>query len=1144
MTVIREALRDRILLLDGAMGTEIQRYALTEADFSAALQLPNLPAQKGNNDVLVLTRPDVIAGIHRAYLEAGADIISTCTFNAQRISQADYGTSSLVRDINLAAARLARAEADKMPSRRFVAGSIGPTGRLLSLEAEDSPLTFDVVEDAYLEQIEALIEGGVDLLLIETIVDTLNAKAAISAASKAMEKLGRKVDIMISATLSDTGRTLSGQTVEAFVTSVMHARPLSIGLNCSFGAPGLLPYLRQLSKACPVAVSVHPNAGLPNANGGYDDTPSQMAAEMAVFLDEGLVDIIGGCCGTTPEHIAALCRLIDGNHAVRRCPRDVSGILSLSGTERLEAKDTFVNVGERCNVAGSRKFLRLIGEGAQGEALSIARKQIADGAMVLDINMDDAMLDARVEMRRFVRALCADSDTAGTPLMIDSSDFAVITAALKSIQGKSIVNSLSLKEGEDVFVRRAREVHRLGAALVVMAFDEEGQATTYERKIQICQRAYRILTQTVGFAPEDIIFDPNILTVATGIAEHNDYAYDYVRAAQWISQNLPGTRISGGLSNLSFAFRGNNPLREAMHAVFLYKAVNHGLSMAIMNPSTAVTYDDVEPQLREAIDDVLFAKRDAEAIERLTAIASEMSKPADKEAESTRSKPEISPIEALQQAIIHADESSLEPLINQALDTLGTGIAVVSGPLMAGMDEVGRRFAEGRLFLPQVVKAAATMRRAVAILEPHLGASDSDNLNANSPLAVVATVKGDVHDIGKNIAAIVMRCNNIRIIDLGVMVPPEKIVETVLAERPDFVGLSGLITPSLGEMAEVLRQLKAAGVSVPVMIAGATTSATHTAVTLAPLYDGPVIHLRDASQNPVVVSRLYDKSSAAEWVDNLRREQQALREQYAAKAAPQKASASQRPNFEHPSKEAPFTGVRTLEPIAVAEVRKHIDWRYFSHAWRMKPGSEEEKALIADAEKLLDKLEKLPEMAMQARLGFLKARSAGDTIVITASEHCGCPSCTETYTVNTPRQNASHPEPLALSDFVSPEPGDTIGVFAVTVAKTFTDRLEALKQGDDEYQALLMQTVGDRLAEATASLVHDRVAANAGWKGIRPAIGYPALPSQKEIFTLDKMLNLSEIGIRLTENGAMSPNASIAGFIIGHPNARYFDAKN
>ena len=909
---LRKALceRRRPLILDGAMGTMIQTYGLREEDYRGDYDLPG--QQTGNNDLLCLTRPDIIADIHRRYVNAGADIITTNTFNAQRISLADFGCEHLVRDINLAAVRIAR-EAGSA----FVVGSVGPTNKSLSMSPDISDpalraITFDELAEAYLEQMTALIEGGVDALLIETIFDTLNAKAAVYAADSAMRQSGKAVPVMLSATVSDrSGHLLSGQTLDAFVISIAHTpQLLSIGLNCSFGATDMLPHLRELQTLVgqlnahtrePIYISAYPNAGLPNQLGQYDETPELMAVHVRPFLEEGLVDIIGGCCGTTDEHIKAIKRESANakRHEVNNAPKD--SLLTLSGLSplTLTTEVGFINVGERCNVAGSRKFLRLIKEKSYEEAIEIARKQVEDGALVLDINLDDGLLDTQAEMCHFLNLLAAEPDVCRVPFMIDSSRWEVIRTALGCIQGKSIVNSISLKEGEQVFLDHAREIRRRGAAVIVMAFDEEGQATTYERRIQVCERAYCLLTEQVGFPSEDIIFDPNILAIATGMPEHDRYALDFIRATAWIKENLPGAHVSGGVSNLSFSFRGNNYLREAMHSVFLYHARKAGMDMAIVNPATSVTYDDIPAEQLEMLEDAILARRE-DACERLVedpplappvregnagAQLSSDSEALPLTGERGEGLPgNVTAASRLISALRRGDTSTLEADLTDAMKEYPSPVAIIEGPLMEGMNLVGKLFGEGKMFLPQVVKTARTMKRAVEILQPYITAhqaNTSETSASDKPSILVATVKGDVHDIGKNIVATVMACNGYEVIDLGVMVPAETIVEKALELKPNVIGLSGLITPSLEEMVHTVHLLDQAGISVPVMIGGATTSALHTALKIAPVYHGPVLHVCDASQNAPLAAPFLNPETAAEATASLEAEQEALRSQAA-----------------------------------------------------------------------------------------------------------------------------------------------------------------------------------------------------------------------------------------------------------------------
>ena len=888
---MRQQIKERILVLDGAMGTMIQQYNLTESDFRGERFREIQGQLKGNNDLLCLTRPDVIEEIHRRYLEAGADIIETNTFNATRVSMADYHMQDYCREINLEAARLARRLADeytqKNPEKpRFVAGSVGPTNKTCSMSPDvNNPafraLTYDELLEAYCEQMEALIEGGVDAILIETIFDTLNAKVAIQAAELSMQKMGRKLPLMLSVTVSDiAGRTLSGQTLDAFLASVQHADLFSVGLNCSFGARQLKPFLEQLAKRAPYYISAYPNAGLPNSLGQYDQSPEEMAAEVKEYIDEGLVNIIGGCCGTTEEYIARYQELI--KDAKPHIPAPEPQSLWLSGLELLEVTPeiNFVNVGERCNVAGSRKFLRLINEKKYEEALSIARQQVEDGALVLDINMDDGLLDAAEEMTTFLNLIASEPEIARVPLMIDSSKWEVVLAGLKCVQGKCIVNSISLKEGEDIFIEHARTIRRYGAAVIVMAFDEKGQADTFARKIEVCERAYRILTEKVGFAPQDIIFDPNVLAVATGIEEHNNYAVDFIQATGWIRKHLPGAHISGGVSNLSFSFRGNNYIREAMHAVFLYHAIREGMDMGIVNPATSVLYTDIPADVLERIEDVVLNRR-PDAAERLIETAERLK--AEKENKDTSAaavnhlkwREGTTVEERLQYALVKGLGDFLEEDLQEALSRYPNAVSIIEGPLMAGMNHVGDLFGAGKMFLPQVVKTARTMKKAVAILQPYIEAGKQEGARSAGKI-LVATVKGDVHDIGKNIVSVVMACNGYEVIDLGVMVPAEQIVETAIREKVDIVGLSGLITPSLEEMVHVVSEMERAGLDIPVLIGGATTSKLHTALKIAPAYHAPVVYMRDASQNASVMAKLLSPEQCPAFVEELQNEYREL----------------------------------------------------------------------------------------------------------------------------------------------------------------------------------------------------------------------------------------------------------------------------
>ena len=894
---MRKALKQRILILDGAMGTMIQRRGLTEADYRGE-RFKQWPVPlKGNNDLLVLTRPDIISDIHTQYLEAGADIIETNTFNAQRISMRDYGMEELVREINLEGARLARRIADEYTARqpdkpRFVAGSVGPTNKTASMSPDvENPslraVTFDELVDAYREQMVALIQGGVDALLLETVFDTLNVKAALFAAQQAMLESGRRVELMVSATVADSsGRLLAGQTIRAFLASIAHADLLSVGLNCSFGAKDLKPYLEEMSAYAPWCVSAHPNAGLPNQLGLYDETPETMAAHVKPYIDERLVNIIGGCCGTTPEHIARYPALLEG--AIPRTPHEDTHELVLSGleatsissnsSERATGGEVFT-IGERCNVAGSRKFLRLIKEKNYEEALHIARKQIEDGAQAIDINMDDGMLNAPAEMTVFLNYIASEPEIAKVPVMIDSSRWEAIEAGLKCVQGKCIVNSISLKEGEDAFLNKARLIRSYGAAVVVMAFDEQGQADTYERRIGICSRAYRLLVEQAGFPPQDIIFDPNVLAIATGIEAHNHYAVDFLDTVSWIKAHLPYAKVSGGISNLSFAFRGNNAVREAIHAVFLHHAVRCGLDMAIVNPTTRLHYNELEAGLKERVEDVVLDTR-PDATERLIALAEQLKAT---EGNTTPQHTDAWRTLGLDDRLAYALQKGISDYLaddlQEALQAYDSPVDIIEKPLMRGMGIVGELFGAGQMFLPQVVKTARTMKQAVALLQPHLEALRKNESRSSAGKVLIATVKGDVHDIGKNIVSVILACNNYEVIDLGVMVPAETIVETALREQVDIVGLSGLITPSLEEMCHVASALEQAGACMPLLIGGATTSELHTAVRIAPLYHAPVVHVKDASVNAQVIARLLDATTHDSYVAELHETQNRLRRQ-------------------------------------------------------------------------------------------------------------------------------------------------------------------------------------------------------------------------------------------------------------------------
>lgn len=1180
-----------ILILDGAMGTMIQRRGLTEQDFRGQRFAGWHVDLRGNNDLLCLTRPDVIEDIARQYVSAGCDIISTNTFNANAISLADYDMAPLAREISRAGAEIARRAADSAGRKVLVAGSIGPTNKTASMSPDiNDPgmraVTYDELFDAYTDQIEGLIDGGVDTLLFETIFDTLNLKAGLDAAVTVMRRRGVTLPIMLSVTIAGKdGRTFSGQTLEAFIASVSHAPIASLGLNCSFGPREIKPWVAELARISPWPVSCHPNAGLPDASGNYGETPDSMAEVMKELVDEGLVNIIGGCCGTTPEHISRYPAIVAGK--APHVPPTLTHEMRLSGLEMLEVTPdkNFINVGERCNVAGSRKFLRLIGEGSYDEAIAIARKQVEDGAQVIDINMDDGLLDAGREMCRFLNLLAAEPEIARVPVMIDSSKWDVIERGLKCVQGKAIVNSISLKEGEETFISRARRIRELGAAVVVMAFDEKGQADTFERKIEVCGRAYRLLTEQAQFPPEDIIFDPNILSIATGIEEHDRYGLDFIRAVEWIKANLPGAKVSGGVSNLSFAFRGNNRLREAMHAVFLYHAISKGMDMGIVNPATAVTYSEIEPELRELLEDVVLCRRPG-ASDDLAAYAAAHA-PQPKGAPAPQAVTEqwrTLPVgERLSHALVHGIATWLADDLAEALASGMEPVAIIDGPLMEGMNRVGTLFGEGKMFLPQVVKTARTMKSAVALLQPEIDRRKSgDTSGRKNGKILFATVKGDVHDIGKNIVSIVLACNNYEVIDLGVMVPAETIVETALRERPDIVCLSGLITPSLDEMAHVAEEMRKAGLHIPLMVGGATTSRLHTALKIDTRYDGPVIHVKDASQNPLLAARLLNPALREAYIASLKEDARRMREEHERKAAgltltplAEARAKSLRTVLAPYSSPAPAREGRCVLTIPAAELLPLINYRAFMSAWRLpatladafgvhdcpacteewlrshedKEGREkatEALKLARDARHILGQICSAESCKVKGLVDIVKAHAEGDDILTDSG-----------FTFPTLRRQEPDEQGLypSVADYIDPV-SDYIGAFAVTVDTEA--EINACEAAGDTYGSLLMQTVSHRVAEAAAEWLHRHVRRElwgyakdepdmtldelyeGRYRGIRPAMGYPSMPDQTLNIELDRMLGMSDIGIEMTENGAMHPSASVSGLYISHPEARYF----
>lgn len=1144
MNRIKQLLQERILILDGAMGTMIQQYQLKEEDYKGNVFAHLTQQMKGNNDILNITRPELIKAIHKQYLEAGADIIETNSFNSSAISMADYGIESYVRELNLAAARIAKEAAkeytDKNPDKpRFVAGSIGPTNKSASISPDVTnpalrAITFDELYTAFLEQIEALIEGGIDILLIETAFDTLNVKAALIAAEEAMRK-HRKVPIMLSFTVAGkSGRILSGQTIEAALVSLAQFELLSVGLNCSFGACDMKPFLKEIGEAASCYVSAYPNAGLPNSLGEYDETPETMARQLQEFLDEGLVNILGGCCGTTPQHIAAMASLDLSKRRTKIA--EPANCLNLAGLDVLSISpdSRFVNIGERCNVAGSRKFLRLIKEQNYEEAAAIARKQVEDGALILDINLDDGLIDGEKEMIHFLNLISSDPDIAKIPFMIDSSDWNIIEAGLRRIQGKAVVNSISLKNGEEDFLSKAKKIKQYGAAIVAMAFDEEGQATSFERKIEICERMYFLLTTKIGFNPNDIIFDPNILAIGTGIEEHAGYAVDFIRATRWIKQNLPYAKVSGGVSNLSFSFRGNNYLREAMHAVFLYHAIKEGMDMGIVNPSTAVVYEDIPKPLLLLIEDLIF-NRKPDAAEKLIEWSNDNQ--ATGEISFVKQNQQIwrtYPLdERLQYALTKGITEYLDEDMAEALKIYPNPIEIIDKPLMQGLSIVGKLFAEGKMFLPQVVKSARTMQKAVAILQPFIESSKTQSA-AKAGKILIATVKGDVHDIGKNITSLILSCNNYEVIDLGVMVASGEIIAQAKEHQVDIVALSGLITPSLQEMTIVASEMQKAGLSQPLLIGGATTSKLHTALKIDPLYQGAVVYVPDASLAPLAANRLLNGKSKIEYINEIKQNCKLLREQsqtnqtelvslHYAQENPYKI------DWEKYIPPVPlFTGNQIVETVSLDEVIPLINWKAFLAAWKLPSREENAAKLMEEAKAVLGKWQADNYQPVKAIIGFYPVDRQGETL------------CIEGYEVPFVRQQELRDDNTykSLVDYIKPS-GDYMGLFAVSVSPRVKS---ADWQETDTYQEMLEEILCHRLAEAATEYIHRLVNTTywPGSQGIRPASGYPMIPDISLNFVIENILQTNRIGMALTPNGAIYPTASTAGLLIAHPESSYF----
>ena len=1180
---IYKVLENRVLVLDGAMGTMIQRYKLKDSDYRGERFATHDIDLKGCNDLLSLTKPSVISEIHRAYLEAGADIIETNTFNATSVSMADYQLEPIVYEMNVASARIAVAEAEKFTAMnpqkpRFVAGAVGPTSKTASMSPDvNDPgfraVSYDQLKDSYKEQVRGLVDGGVDLLLVETIFDTLNAKAALYAINEILAERNLRLPVMVSGTITDlSGRTLSGQTTEAFLNSVSHIDLLSVGFNCSLGAEQLNPFIEELSRKAPFYVSAYPNAGLPNQFGEYDESPLQMAHHIQPILTNKSVNIIGGCCGTTPEHIRELCKV-----AEQSTPRHIPAIakhLRLSGLEPLMVfeNSNFINIGERTNVSGSKKFARLIREEKYDEALSVARQQVDSGAQILDINMDDALLDARREMTRYLHLLMAEPEIARVPIMIDSSKWEVIEAGLKCLQGKAIVNSISMKEGEDAFREHARKIRNYGAAMVVMAFDEQGQASTLERRKEICSRAYHILVDEIGVPPEDIIFDPNILAIATGIEEHNNYAVDFIETIKWIKQNLPYARISGGISNLSFSFRGNDDLREAMHSAFLYHAIKAGMDMGIVNAGNLPVYDDIPADLLELIEDVLFNRR-PDSTERLIGYASKM-KATEKTEAAAKAWRGLPVNERLTYALVHGLDADVAADVEEARPHFARALEVIEGPLMAGMNVVGDLFGAGKMFLPQVVKSARVMKKAVAVLLPYIEAEKIVGENNKAGKILMATVKGDVHDIGKNIVGVVLGCNNYEVIDLGVMVHAEKILDTAIKENVDIIGLSGLITPSLEEMAFVASEMERRGFKVPLLIGGATTSEMHTAVKIAPEYHNPVIHVRDASRATGVVAALLSADGKKPFIDSVTEKYSALRHKHESTRAGVtyvSLEQAQANKFKtdwssfKPVKPS-FLGVKQIENYPLEEISRYIDWTFFFHAWKINgkyPAifqdplkGKEAKILFDDAQVMLKQIIEKKMVQANGVYGFFETNAVADSIELQLEGN----GKTMLHFLRNEEEKEEGIPNLSLADFIAPKEAgykDYIGLFAVTAGLGIEKWVKEFENENDDYNAIMVKILADRLAEAFAELLHDKVRKeywgyardenlsieeiiHEGYAGIRPAPGYPACPEHSEKGTIFDLLEANKSGITLTENFSMYPAAAVSGYYFAHPEAQYF----
>lgn len=1185
---LHQIIKQRILILDGAMGTMIQRHKLEEKDFRGTRFIDHNSDIKGNNDILCITQPDIIKSIHAAYFKAGADIVETNSFNSNAISLMDYNMQHLVYELNVAAAKIAKETADEFTKQqpdkpRFVAGAIGPANKTLSLSPDvNDPgfrdVTFDYVVEAYAEQVRGLIDGGADIFLVETIFDTLNAKAALFAIDKVQKEKNTDLPIMLSGTLVDaSGRTLSGQTLEAFVISLMHAKPFSIGLNCSAGAKDMLAFIKRLSDSVDCYVSAYPNAGLPNQFGAYDETPDVMAKQIHDYINMGVVNILGGCCGTTPDHIKAIAELTQGK--TPRALKQIKTETRLSGLEPLIVNEliNFVNIGERTNVTGSKKFARLIKEEKFEEALSVARDQVENGAQIIDVCMDEAMLDAEKCMTHFLNLIASEPEIARVPVMIDSSKWNVIEAGLKCVQGKCVVNSISLKEGEEKFKHQARIIKQYGAAVVVMAFDDKGQADSTQRKNDICTRSYNILVNEVGFNPEDIIFDPNILAVATGIEEHNNYAVDFIQSIKYIKQQLPHAKISGGVSNLSFSFRGNNDVREAMHSVFLYHAIQAGMDMGIVNPAMLQVYDEIEKNLLHLVEDVILNKR-KDAAERLIAFAENMTASEEKEVKKDEWR-NGTVEERLAHAMVKGIIEYIDEDVAEAITKYPKALQIIEGPLMDGMNIVGDLFGSGKMFLPQVVKSARVMKKAVAILLPLIEEQQKGQATSKAGKILLATVKGDVHDIGKNIVGVVLGCNNYEVIDIGVMVPPEKIIQAIIDEKPDIVGLSGLITPSLEEMAHMATEMQRNNFNIPLLIGGATTSEIHTAVKIAPGYEHAVIYVPDASKAVGVVSNLLRNETGAAYADDIKNKYNSIKEKYLAERGEKKyVSLQEARKHKFDVNWSTFTtstpnkeGITTFMNYPLEEIREYIDWTFFFHAWRLNGKypkifddpikGVEAKKLFDDAQLILDLIIKEKRLTANAMVGIFKANSIGDDVAI---YNMNKEEAARFHFLRNQQEKQAGENNGCLADFIAPLSSgkeDYLGTFAVTAGIGLEKWVKYYREQQDDYNAIMMEVLADRLAEAFAELVHKKVrkeiwgySVNENltpaqliadeYRGIRPAHGYPAVPDHHEKSILFKLLDATAtIGVALTESFAMTPASSVSGLYFAHPEAKYFQVE-